>query len=61
MPGFKLIPAVTYAQSAIAPNELWAEIEVRFDIYLNCTGALVWCDPDVLFRCPFQWAPTPLP
>jgi hypothetical protein len=60
MPGFKLIPAVTYNQSQVAPNQLWAEIEVRFDIYLNCTGALVWCDPDVLLRT-FQWAPTPLP
>lgn len=60
LPGFKLIPAVTYSQSQVAPNELWAEIEVRLDIYLNCTGALVWCDPDVLIRT-FQWAPTPLP
>ncbi len=60
LPGFKLIPATTYSQSQVAPNELWAEIEVRLDIYLNCTGALVWCDPDVLIRT-FQWAPTPLP
>lgn len=60
MPGFKLIPAVTYRQNQIAPTELWAEIEVRLDIYLNCTGALVWCDPEVLVRT-FQWAPTPLP
>jgi hypothetical protein len=60
MPGFKLIPAVTYNQSQVAPNELWAEVEVRFEINLNCTGALVWCDPDVVLRT-FQWAPTPLP
>jgi hypothetical protein len=60
MPGFTLIPAVTYSQGQIAPNELWAEIEARFDIYLNCTGACVWCNPYVLFRT-FQWAPTPLP
>lgn len=58
MPGFKLMPAVTYGQ--VAPNDLWAEIEVRLDIYLNCAGAFVWCDPDVLMRF-FQWAPTPLP
>jgi hypothetical protein len=60
MPGFKLIPAVTYSNNQVAPNDLWAEIEVRLDIYLNCTGALVWCDPEVLVRT-FQWAPTPLP
>lgn len=60
MPGFKLIPAVTYRENQLLPQDLWAEIEVRFDIYLNCTGALLWCDPDVLMRH-FQWAPTPLP
>ena len=60
LPGFKLIPAVTYSQNQVAPNELWAEIEIRLDIYLNCTGALVWCDPEALVRT-FQWAPTPLP
>jgi hypothetical protein len=60
MPGFKLIPAVTYNQNQVFRDELFAEVEVRFDIYLNCTGALVWCDPDVLLRT-FQWAPTPLP
>jgi hypothetical protein len=60
LPGFKLIPAVTYSQSQVAPNELFAEIEVRLDIYLNCTGALVWVDPDFLIRT-FQWEPTPLP
>jgi len=60
MPGFKAIPEVTYSQSQIAPQELFAEIEFRLVIYLNCTGALVWCDPEVLFRT-FQWAPTPVP
>jgi len=61
MPGFKLIPPVTYNQGqVISTAELWAEIEVRLDIYLNCTGALLWCDPDVLVRT-FQWAATPLP
>jgi hypothetical protein len=59
MPGFKAIPEVMYSQSQIAPQELFAEIEFRLDIYLNCTGALVWSDPEVLFRT-FQWAPTPL-
>jgi hypothetical protein len=59
MPGFKAIPEVEYSQN-LAPQELFAEIEFRLDIYLNCTGALVWCDPEVLFRT-FQWAPTPLP
>ena len=59
MPGFKAIPPVIYSQNQLAPNELWAEVEVRLDIYLNCTGALVWCDPDLLLRT-FQWAPTPL-
>jgi hypothetical protein len=61
MPGFKLVPAVTYNQNRFIPTQpLLAEIEVRFDIYLNCTGALLWCDPEVLVRN-FQWAPTPLP
>lgn len=61
MPGFKLIPAVAYGQNQIIPTQtLYAEIEVRFDIYLNCSGALLWCDPEVLLRN-FQWAPTPLP
>jgi hypothetical protein len=61
MPGFKLIPAVTYSERQVAPmSELIAEIEVRLDIYLNCAGALVWCDPEVLLRT-FQWAPTQLP
>jgi hypothetical protein len=60
LPGFKLIPAVVYNGNQVAPSQLWAEIEVRLDIYLNCTGALVWCDPAVLLRT-FQWAPTPLP
>jgi hypothetical protein len=60
LPGFKLIPAVMYSQNQVAPNELWAEIEVRLDIYLKSAGAFVWCDPEVLVRT-FQWAPTPLP
>ena len=60
LPGFKLIPAVTYRQDQLTPTDLWAEIEVRFDIYLNCTGALLWCDPEAVVRT-FQWAPTPLP
>ena len=59
MPGFKLLPSVVYNQNNLRPGELLAEIEVRFDIHLNCTGSLVWCDPEVLLRT-FQWAPTPL-
>jgi len=59
LPGFKLLPPVTYNQNNLRPGDLLAEIEVRFDIHLNCTGALVWCDPEVLLRT-FQWAPTPL-
>jgi hypothetical protein len=61
MPGFKLMPAVSYNASQVIPSQdLWVDLEVRLDIYLNCTGALVWCDPNVLLRT-FQWAPTPLP
>lgn len=58
MPGFLALPSVTYNQNHLPPNELLAEIEVRFNIYLNCTGAHVMCDPRVLLRT-FQWAPTP--
>lgn len=58
MPGFQAVPSVTYNQNHLPPNELWSEIEVRFDIHLNCTGAHVMCDPQVLLRT-FQWAPTP--
>ena len=58
MPGFLALPSVTYNQNQLPPNELLAEIEVRFDIHLNCTGAHVMCDPQVLLRT-FQWAPTP--
>lgn len=60
MPGSTAVPAVTFSQGQLAPNDLHAEIEFRLDIYLNCTGALVWCDPEVLVRT-FQWAPVPLP
>lgn len=60
LPGFKLIPAVTYNQSQVSRNQLLAEIEVRFEIYLKPAGAFLWCDPSVLLRT-FQWAPTPLP
>lgn len=60
MPGSTAVPEVTYGQGQVAPNDLHAEIEFRLDIFLNCTGALVWCDPEVLLRT-FQWAPTPLP
>ena len=59
LPGFKPLPSVTYNQNNLRPGELHAEIEVRFDIHLNCTGALVWCDPEVLLRT-FQWEPTPV-
>ena len=60
MPGFKPIQPVTYHQSQLFPGTLFADIEVRLDIYLNCTGAQVSCNPNVLLRT-FQWAPTPLP
>lgn len=59
MPGLKAVPEVTYNQAQVVPNDLRAEIEFRLDIFLNCTGASLWCDPEVLFRT-FQWAPTPL-
>ena len=59
MPGFLALPSVTYNQKQLPPNELWAEVEVRFNIHLNCTGASVLCDPRVLLRT-FQWAPEPV-
>lgn len=58
MPGFLALPSVTYNQKQIGPNELWAELEVRFNIHLNCTGASVLCDPRVLLRT-FHWSPEP--
>ena len=55
MPGFKPLPSVTFDTSNFLGNEdLWAEIEVRFDIYLKQAGALLWCDPNVILRT-FQW------
>lgn len=55
MPGFKLIPTVAFNQNQFAGNQvLYAEVEVRLDIYLKQTGALAWCDPEVLLRT-FQW------
>jgi hypothetical protein len=60
MPGFQALPEVKYNQNHLPPNELWAEIEVRFNIHLNSPGANVACDPQVLLRT-FQWAPEPLP
>ncbi|WP_442496835.1 hypothetical protein [Methylobacter sp. sgz302048] len=60
MPGFKPIPPVGFHESQFNRNEqLMAEIEVRFDIYLNTTGALLWCDPEVLLRN-FQWPLVPV-
>ena len=55
MPGLKPLPSVTFATSNFAaPQDLWAELEVRFDIYLKQEGALLWCDPEVILRT-FQW------
>lgn len=55
MPGFKPLPPVRFHRNQFNNNQdLWAQIEVRLDIYLNCAGALVWCDPNVLLRS-FQW------
>jgi hypothetical protein len=54
-PGSISVPAVTFQGSSFHPWEaLWAEIEVRYDIYLNTEGALLWCDPDMIVRT-FQW------
>jgi hypothetical protein len=42
------IPEVVFDQVSFLLNEtLWAEIDVRFDIYLRIAGALVYCDPEV--------------
>ncbi|MCB1354426.1 MAG: hypothetical protein KDK03_16980 [Rhodobacteraceae bacterium] len=51
LPGFKPIPEVGFHETQfLRQQELWAEVEVRFEIYLNTAGALVWCDPSVLLR-----------
>ena len=47
MPGFKPLPSVTFDKSNFLGNEdLWAEIEVRFDIYLKQAGALLLVRPE---------------
>jgi hypothetical protein len=58
MPGLQEVPPVTYRPSQLPPtDDLFAEIEVRFNIHLNCTGASVACDPQVVLRT-LQWEPT---
>ena len=55
MPGFQPVPALRFHESQFNRIEpLWSEIEVRFDIFLNSAGSLLWCDPSVLLRM-FQW------
>jgi hypothetical protein len=55
MPGLISLPPVTFNISQFHANEdLWAELEVRFDIYIKQEGALLWCNPDVILRT-FQW------
>jgi hypothetical protein len=54
-PGYTVIPPLTYNQSQLAPQELWAEIEVRFDIYLEDDGASLYTDLKVVLRN-YQWA-----
>jgi hypothetical protein len=56
MPGHQDIPSVQFGKSDVkaVADSIWAEIEVRFDIFLKQAGALVWCDPEVLMRF-FQW------
>lgn len=55
MPGFTPLPAVGFSQDRFHATEtLYAEIEVRFDIYLNNAGAGLYCDPRVVLQT-FQW------
>jgi hypothetical protein len=56
--GYTRIPPVTYNQSQLAPQDLWAEIEVRFDIYLE-DDAYLFTDTKVVLRN-YQWAPVPV-
>jgi|HubBroStandDraft_6_1064221.scaffolds.fasta_scaffold48612_3 hypothetical protein len=59
LPGFKLLPSVQFNQTQFDGNrDLYAQIEVRLDIYLNSRGAQVFCDPQVLLRT-FQWSLDP--
>ncbi|ALL68566.1 hypothetical protein K788_0000403 [Paraburkholderia caribensis MBA4] len=54
-PGSRPLPGVTFNVSNFHPWEvLWAETEIRYEIYLNTEGALVWCEPDMIIRN-FQW------
>jgi len=60
LPGFQLMPAVSVHNAQLVTTEtLWVDLEVRFDIYLNSAGALLWCDPEVLLRL-FQWPLVPM-
>jgi hypothetical protein len=56
LPGHQNIPSVQFGKSDVkaVADPIWAEIEVRFDIYMKNAGASVWCDPEVLMRF-FQW------
>jgi hypothetical protein len=55
LPGHKDLPEISFAKGSLTPADtLWAELEIRFDIYIKSAGALVWCDPEVLVRT-FQW------
>jgi len=56
-PGYTPIPPLTYNQSDIWPQDLWAQIEVRFDIYVR-SSAFVDSDNVVDLRYS-QWAPVP--
>ncbi|MGI8403623.1 MAG: hypothetical protein ACR2OE_02435 [Thermomicrobiales bacterium] len=58
LPGFQLMPAVVIGNFNSA-YDLWAQVEVRFDIQLEGAGTLLWADPEVLFRT-FQWPLQPL-
>ena len=58
LPGFQLMPAVVIGGFNSA-YDLWAQVEVRFDIQLEGAGTLLWADPEVLFRA-FQWPLQPL-
>lgn len=56
--GYQWMPPVEFG--GINPSDdLWARIEIRFDIQLEGAGTLLWADPEVLLRT-FQWPLTPL-
>jgi hypothetical protein len=48
------VPLVSFNTTQFSPDELWATIEVRFEVYVKQGGSIVWCNPKVVLGLP-QW------